>query len=73
MSTSAVLHRDIALQAIFDAPQVKSVSDVQAAKLLGCQPKVEILSVEADEAHVKAAKSTVKQGRSILPQLPYSA
>lgn len=48
-------------------------SGVQAAKLLGCQPRVEILSVEADEAHIQVAKSTVKQGRQILPQLPYSA
>ena len=49
------------------------VSDVQAAELLGCQARVEVLSVEADEAHIQAAKSTVKRGRNIIPQLPYSA
>ncbi|KAL3146106.1 hypothetical protein ABBQ38_015455 [Trebouxia sp. C0009 RCD-2024] len=45
----------------------------QAAELLGCQPGVKVLSVEADEAHMKAAKTAVKQSRQILPQLPYSA
>lgn len=46
---------------------------LQAAELLGCQPGVKVLSVEADEAHMKAAKTAVKQSRQILPQLPYSA
>lgn len=56
-----------------DTSPVRSVCGVQAAKLLGCQPRVQILSVEADEAHIHIAKSTVKQGRRVLPQLPYSA
>lgn len=51
----------------------ETATALQAAELFGYLPQVKILPVEADEAHMKAAKAAVKQGRQILPSLPYSA
>ena len=52
---------------------LKAILFVQAAELLGHLPQVKVLPVEADEAHMRAAKSAVKQTRLTIPGLPYSA
>ena len=45
---------------------------MQAAALLGFEPKVAVLPVEADEAHMAAAKGFVKQARQTFSSIPYS-
>ena len=45
---------------------------MQAATLLGFEPEVAVLPVEADEAHMAAAKGVVKQTRQTFSSIPYS-
>ena len=46
---------------------------MQAAQVLQHAAQAEVLRVEADEVHVMAAKQTVRQIRSAVSVLPYSA
>ncbi len=46
---------------------------MQAAEMLHHNPCVKVIPVEADEAHMTAAKATVKQSRKLFSMLPYSA